>query len=295
VEAIAERLELPLTVQPPGPDRLPDALYVLMTDGQIMTGGGNYSQLRRHLDPAGVVALGIFADTTFKDALRKAWSRMTPLRPLEDRLIDAALLSRARTYPIPGLRGTFERAELLDRLHAEFAAYDRWLPADSGPKVRANWFHFISRGLRWAQAHVADLAFYATPVFPYSDSVVVGRTITSPAWANFNHDRLRLLILRLLPSLDVPYADGQPGHLRGSLRRVWDKLYHEYPGRLLSRRKAATVPAPIVPVVDPQEVGFEGYFNAPVTDFLADKSIPSSVRRTAVTLYYVLAYLNAPG
>ena len=297
---LAAELSLPISIVGPEGSNLPGALYALVTDGQIYSGGGHYSRLRGRVREGSLVYLGLFADSILKNAFRAAWKNPLARGDFEERLIRESLLSRMREREA-GLRELSRRDALVSILRSELAG--TWEHGElSGPKQRANWFYYVHRGLRWTAAHTADLDVFAEVVIPLSDLGATASGLRSTAWSNFANARVRTLNRKLLPSVATGYASGQTARVSRGPAAALGKLYYEFGSRGLARlRQGRALRRPAGPVEPqsglsaPEEAPrFSRYFDRSLAALLSDRSCSSPVRRAAITVNEVLRYLEGP-
>ena len=295
---LAGELELPLRIVVAGSEaNLPAPLYTAMTDGQIYYGGGHYARLREALPSGALLYAGLLSDSMLKNGHRSAWKRPRPGVPIEDRLVREGVLSRMRDRE-PCLVGFGVREELFGLLRRELAG--TWDHGEFATrKQKANWFHYLYRGLRWSYAHTADLDFYAEVVLLLSDLAAQAAGMRSPAWENFRNDRIRRLNHMLLPGVTTGYANGLGVVVGRGPAAAVGKVYYEFGRRGLKymqgRRPArgGSAAGRAHESAREEAPGLGRYFSRSLDAILADADCSASLRRAALTVNEVLAYLGS--
>lgn len=275
---------------------LPGRLYTILTDGQIYFRGGNYSVLRHRLKPNVVYHCGLVASSLLKNGCcQSAWKLPGTKNQFLRRLVRYGLLNTAP--PLLGwLRGVRRRADVEGIIWCD---YQQWRPllSNLSRKAAGNWFDYHSSGIRWCYATTLDLQFFCYVVFLLSDLEALRYGIGSSIWSNLQKARVRHLNRLLLPEVQVPYADGLPADPPSGVRLLLEGLRYEYFDRLkvhLADQKQARAPS-ILPVpedLDAKRLDLSEYLTVPLERLLADERCPRSVKRAAITLAYVLQFLE---
>lgn len=294
VRRIAEVFDLPLEITP-GVRAASGGEYTLLTDVQIYDRGGRYGRIRHMVPFDATLHIGHFSSVNLHNAHMSTWKIPCRRRSVKRRLIDVGLLAQCPEV-VPGLRTHLTRRDLAD--HLEDALAYQWTYTDLPTrKAAACWFFYINRGIRWSQASVQDLSFSTTPTFILADLQAAMFGIGSPAPANFRDDRIRALNRELLPTVDVPYFDGQPAASSSGIGRRVGNLGHEFLGRLGAYRAQSREAAgrretsPHLPGREPS--GFGDYFAVNSTALLGNAA-PPGTKRAAITIAWLLDYMETP-
>jgi hypothetical protein len=288
VEQLASELMTPLVIIDSSTRALPAAAYTLMTDAQIYYRGGQYNKLRAVVERDSLYHTGLFSSSLTKLTFRSAWKIPDPRRTLYERLVDFALLSPIRGDAL-GLRvdRVPVRRLLLDEL--EFGnSYEKW----KNSKETANWFYYLHRGVRWSQATTSDLSYFTNVVHLLADLDALSWGITSSISANAGKARAKRLTSNLFPDVTTPYDDGP------APQTLVAKFRYEFLSRLAKRRRTHDVALAKKPDYSTAALGqvsdlFGEHFTASLEELTSHRSsYHRNVQRAAITLGYVLAYLD---
>lgn len=295
VTLIARDLNLDLQIID-GTAPLPPHLYTLATDAQIYFRGSGYSRVREALTHNGLYFTGFFAECVIKIFWSTAWKIPSITSSIHNRLVTYGQLANAPGR-LRSLKQHNEKPSLQQFLEKELSFEQRYYDFHSG-KEWSGWFYYMNRGLRWTQAAMADLSFYAYPVFVLSDLLVLSLGISSRAWDNFHKDRVRNLNRQFFPDLNVGYDDSDEVLAPNGIRQSIIKMKYEYADRLLfryrSKRGFASKTKSFsmlddVPTHLPN--GFDNYYHKDLSQILLD-NVSYTEKRAAITMFHVLKYLE---
>ncbi|PWH12793.1 MAG: hypothetical protein DDG60_11765 [Anaerolineae bacterium] len=174
-------------------------------------------------------------------------------------------------------------------------------------KDYANWFEFINDSLRWCPANFADLSYFAQPVHLLSDLEAVKLGLSSDEWENYVHGRLRKLNAKLLPEVTVKYDNGYEPHNTQTPSLV-EVIRREY---LYGYLFFLSSPHALFVRLNPQKLSppghhirfsfervafdaknFTDYFTGNFDEILGNPNYPYWLKRAAVTVGYVLEFLE---
>jgi len=272
--------------------------YTAMTDAQIVFRSGKFSMWRRCFPRDSILHVGLFADSSIKNAFKTAWKVPDPRSKLLDRLIHYALL-QANVSKAGHLKSFENKCDVTEYL-AEHLAYQEHYLEVRGSKSLANWFYYINRGIRWSSASLCEASYFTRPLFILSDLEATLYGLFADSWSNYAHSRARTLNRELLPAVDAPYANGLRSLPDARLLSVLERVGYEYFNRALAYvrdQREVRVDTSLESNVEaiPLARGdlLAPYLTKSPEEVFLDRAVPDRAKRAIITLSHVLDYLQS--
>lgn len=291
VEELARQLESPLIIAYEE-RRLSITEYTLITDAQIYAYGGNHQRYIPYLNNHHLTHTGHFVEALNKFPWNAAWKRVKPGFSFYKKLIRDGLLRGYYSRHVIGLN-EFNHSESIAEYLEDSQLYTLDYYADFRPSELARWYFFLHRGLRWAPSTLADIGYHSTLQFLAGDQIALEYAISSSAFSNFANDRIRLLLAKVMPEVQLAYSNGQPRVPRSEPLRTFEKLYYEYGirARMFLRSQKESYSSSPTRYELQENDEFRRYFSQPAERLFADPVVSSPVKRAAATTNEVLNFL----
>jgi len=294
VKEICSTLELRMST-----DNYPlpsDYHYTLRTDGRIYLGGGKYSRMVNDIKPDEFIFNGMFNLPILKNVYKTVWKDFRIQKSeVFEKIVEIAYLG----YIGDQIEGLSMTKNNMKEFYMQKMAFIPQLTDITKKHELTRLFSHINRSLNWGFLTTADLSFYRYPLFPMGVKSALECGITSPLYANFNADRLRLINQKLFPQYPIDYGGNRPYHSSPFIIRDFKKIYKEYFKAFFTymkdnkvQRSGSTQNMKADQRSEVSSNGFTEFFDNDLEAVLTASNIRKNTKRSAITLNNILLFLE---